>query len=228
MRHVFFDLDGTLTDPVVGIVRSFQHALATVGGPSWDNVDLKQFIGPPFREVFRTLLGTDDSEQNERAIVAYRDRYGARGLYENTVYPHLFEALQDLRDAGFILSVVTSKPQVYADRIVEHFALRQFFARVFGAELSGERSEKADLLAYVLRTEAIKPADVCMVGDRRHDIEGARFHGMASVGVLWGYGSQAEFELAGADAIVHSPTNLAATIFRLSPSTGSVPLGVGS
>ena len=103
MQHVLFDLDGTLTDPAVGIVRSFQHALAEVGGRSWSEADLRQFIGPPLRKAFRILLGTHDAELNERAVTSYRERFGTHGLYENAVYPHVFEVLADLREEGFNL-----------------------------------------------------------------------------------------------------------------------------
>ncbi|GMV18845.1 MAG: HAD hydrolase-like protein [Polyangiaceae bacterium] len=220
MRNVLFDLDGTLTDPVVGIVRSFQHALRAVCGPSWTDIELQQFIGPPFREVFETLLQTEDPELNERAIRAYRERYGTQGLYENVVYSGIRETLGELRSMGIRLWVVTSKPQIYADRIIEHFQLREFFAGVYGSELSGERSKKAELLRHVLREEHVEPLTACMIGDRRHDIGGARASNVVGLGALWGYGSREELELAGARALIDSPSAIRSAIRGLTPSCG--------
>jgi len=206
MRNAFFDLDGTLTDPAVGIVRCMQHALGAMQCRiPWPDDALKRFIGPPLQESFKTLLGTDDPEQTQRAVELYRERFGEVGLYENELFPAIPGVLAQLRESGHRLWVVTSKAHVYADRIVDHFGLRPFFERVYGAELSGERANKADLIAYVLEREGIAARQACMIGDRKHDIEGARANELASIGVLWGYGSRAELERAGATTIVESP-----------------------
>jgi phosphoglycolate phosphatase len=216
MRDVMFDLDGTLTDSVLGIVRSLQYALAQVRGPSWRDEDLQRLIGHPLREVFETLLGSDDPALNEQAIRAYRERFGTHGMYENAVYPGVPEALSRLRDAGLRLWVVTSKPQFYAERIVGHFALRELFVRVHGSELSGERADKAELIGHVLRQEQLDGAHACMIGDRRHDVAGARAHGLSSLGVLWGYGSREELEVAGAMGLVQAPAGLPSAVSLLS------------
>jgi phosphoglycolate phosphatase len=218
MRHAFFDLDGTLTDPALGIVRCFQHALRALSGPAWADAELRQFIGPPLRPAFQAIFRTDDTALVERAIGAYRERFGSEGLYENAVYPEIPDVLAKLRHAGFQLWVVTSKPHVYADRIIDHFGLREHFARVYGAELSGARSEKAELIEHVLREERIDPASTCMIGDRRHDIEGARANGVAGLGVLWGYGSREELERAGAADIVESVAAIPGVLARLTAS----------
>lgn len=216
MANVFFDLDGTLTDPAVGIVRCMQHALGAMECRiPWPDDALKRFIGPPLQESFKTLLGTDDPERTLRAVALYRERFGEVGLYENQLFPEIPGVLTQLRDAGYQLWVVTSKAHVYADRIVDHFGLRPYFERVYGPELSGERAIKAELIAHVLESERISASEACMIGDRKHDIEGARANGLASIGVLWGYGSRAELERAGASAIVELPAALPEAVRRL-------------
>jgi phosphoglycolate phosphatase len=216
MKNLFFDLDGTLTDPAVGIVRCMQHALGAMQCPiPWPDDALKRFIGPPLQESFKTLLGTADPEQTQRAVALYRERFGEIGLFENELFPEIPGVLEALREAGFRLWVVTSKAHVYADRIVDHFELRKSFERVYGAELSGERALKTELIAYALEREQLSARDTCMIGDRKHDIEGAGANGLPSIGILWGFGSRAELERAGASAIVETPAALPEAIRRL-------------
>jgi phosphoglycolate phosphatase len=222
MRHLFFDLDGTLTDPADGIVACLQYAIRTLDGPEWPAEQLCRFIGPPLHDSFQEILATHDPETLRVAIGHYRDRFSSQGIFENRVYPAIPDALAELQQAGFRLWVVTSKPEVYADRIVDHFGLRSYFADVYGAELSGERSAKSDLIAHVLEQERIHPSSACMIGDRRHDIQGAKAHpGMLGVGVLWGYGTQHELEAAGADALVDRIATLPAALHRLPWSRGT-------
>lgn len=216
MRHLFFDLDGTLTDPATGIIASFRHALDALAGPRCSDAELRRFIGPPLRESFGEILGTEDSEVIELAVRHYRERYSSRGLFENEVYPGVTEALTELGHGGFRMWVVTSKPTVYAIPILEHFGLWPHFSVVYGAELSGEHSTKAELIGKALRCEQIHPSQVCMIGDREHDVHGARAHpGLLSLGVLWGYGSRGELETAGADVLVESIEALPAMVRRL-------------
>ena len=202
MTMLFFDLDGTLTDPAPGIAASIRYAVQALGGRHESEQDLTRFIGPPLREAFREILATDDDALIERAVEKYRERFVEQGLYENAVYPGIPTALEALGRAGFQLRVVTSKPAVYAERIVDHFGLRAHFPAVYGSELSGERSHKAELIAFALRAEGLAAEAVCMIGDRRQDIEGARVNDLRAVGVLWGYGDRAELETAGADCLV--------------------------
>ena len=213
LRNVFFDLDGTLTDPAPGIVACMEHALRALGREPAD--DLRRCIGPPLRESFASLLGTSDRELVEEAMRLYRERFSDIGLYENSVYPGIPESLSALRDRGLVLHVVTSKPRVYADRIVDHFELRAFFGAVYGSELSGELSEKNELVAHALAAEQVDAASNCMVGDRRHDILGARANRVASLGVRWGYAAPDELEQAGADRIVDDVAKLAPTLVAL-------------
>jgi phosphoglycolate phosphatase len=184
---------------------------------------MRRFIGPPLRAVFAEILETEEPAYLELAVQHYRERYSTIGLYENAVYPAVPRVLAELRDAGFQLRVVTSKAHVYADRIVDHFALREFFPRVYGAELSGERSTKTELLAYVLASEPSEPQRACMIGDRHHDIDGAKAHALAAIGVTWGYGTRAELETAGADRVVDRLEELPAAVHSL----GSVSRGFG-
>ena len=214
MRQLFFDLDGTLTDPAPGIVACMLYALRKLGHSSPPAGDMRRFIGPPLRESFGEILGSDDPQLQEEAVRLYRERFSTIGLFENAVYPGIPRALELLSEDGFELRVVTSKPTVYSDQIIDHFGLRGFFPRVYGSELSGERSSKAELLAYALAAEALEPSGACMIGDRSHDIVGAKVHGIAAVGVLWGYGARAELESAGAECIVPAVEDLVAALRR--------------
>jgi len=203
---VFFDLDGTLTDPRPGIVRSIQHALVVLDQPVPAEADLLWCIGPPLRASFITLLGGED--QADAAVASYRERFADVGLYENRVYAGIQEVLQHLREQDRELHVATSKPHVYAERIVEHFGLRDYFGRVFGSELSGERTDKTDLLSYAITEAGCRPGSTLMIGDRSHDIVGARNNGIDGIGVLYGYGSREELEAAGAVSIVARTSEL--------------------
>jgi phosphoglycolate phosphatase len=206
--QLFFDLDGTLTDSRPGIMASMRHALNAIGRESPSDAALLRFIGPPTHDAFRELLGTDDIALNERTIAVYRERYATLGLFENSVYPGVSAGLAELRAAGFTLSVVTSKPEIFATRIIDHFELGQYFKRVYGSELSGVRSHKGELIAHVLTSEGLQGADAWMFGDRMHDIRGAKQNSVNAAGVLWGYGSKEELTEAGAQAVYASMPEL--------------------
>jgi phosphoglycolate phosphatase len=202
VRNLLFDLDGTLTDPAVGILGSVGHALAGMGVPV--PADLRWVIGPPLRGSFARLLDTDDRDTIERAMVLYRERFGTVGLFENEVYPDIPELLAAQRTAGRRLYVATSKPHVYARRIVEHFQLMPFFVELYGAELDGTRTGKAELLAFLLAQEELDASATVMIGDRRHDIEGARANGLRAIAVGYGYGTTEE--LGAAEPTWHCDT----------------------
>jgi phosphoglycolate phosphatase len=191
---VLLDLDGTLTDNFAGISRSITHALVALGEPAPDPSTLTGCVGPPLRHSFSRLLATDDGVLIERAIGHYRERDSATGWQENVV--------------GRRLLLCTSKPQPFAERIVERFDLGGHLAGVYGADLSGTLDDKAALVAHVVASERLDPGGCAMVGDREHDILAARRHGIRAIGVLWGYGSREELERAGADAIAADPTSL--------------------
>jgi phosphoglycolate phosphatase len=198
--NLLFDLDGTLTDSRPGILASMRWALGELGLAIPPDQALTRFIGPPTHVAFRELLGTDDRAALDHAVALYRDRFARLGIFENSVYPAVREGLVALLRAGCRMWVATSKPEVFARRIIDHFELRSFFGDVYGSELDGVRGDKADLIAHLLASERLERADTWMIGDRSHDIVGAHKNGLRAAGVLWGYGSPAELEAAGADA----------------------------
>lgn len=206
--HLFFDLDGTLVDSRPGILASMRHALVILGREIPSDEALSRFIGPPTHEAFRDLLGSSDPEFVSSTIGIYRERYANLGLFEASVFPGISAGLLALRDADYRLFVVTSKPQVYANRIIDHFGLRQYFTQVYGSELTGERSNKGELIAHVLGSEGISPANAWMIGDRLHDVLGAKRNGVRSAGALWGYGSAEELSKAGADLLFQAMPEL--------------------
>jgi phosphoglycolate phosphatase len=207
--NILMDLDGTLTDPREGIVACIRHALEGVGHECPPDSEMLSYIGPPLHDSFGMLFGAGEAKKIARAIELYRERFSTVGMFENGVYPGIPEALAALQAPGVRLFVATSKPRIYAERIVEHYGLARYFGRVYGAELDGTRSKKADLIAHVLSTEALTPQETCMVGDRMHDMTGARANGVLPIGVLWGYGSREELLAAGAALLCEQPSNLA-------------------
>jgi phosphoglycolate phosphatase len=206
--NVIFDLDGTLTDPGVGITRCIQHALALLGRPAPRADALTRSVGPPLRDSFAELLCTGDETLITEAVAHYRERFEAVGMFENVVYPDIPAALRDLRLQGHRLWVATSKPEPYARRILEHFDLASCFEGIYGSDLSGRNADKGELLQSVLARERMDAVDACMVGDRSYDVLGARRNRMRSVAVLWGYGTREELESAEPDRLVGSTAEL--------------------
>jgi phosphoglycolate phosphatase len=202
MACLIFDLDGTLTDPEVGITTCIQHAVQALGWASPPRESLRRYIGPPLRASFAELLETDDAATLDAALTHYRERFATTGLYENTLYPFVPGALAALRAARHRLWVATSKPTVYAQRIVEHFGLAPYVEGVYGSELTGQRSDKGELVRHLLAAERLERGLTWMIGDRSHDINGGRAHGLRTIGVLWGFGSREELTVAGADLVV--------------------------
>lgn len=202
-KHIMFDLDGTLTDPMLGITKSVRYALERFGIEVADLRDLIPFIGPPLTDSFEKYYDMTH-EQAVEAVEIYREYYAPTGIFENSVYPGIPEMLEKLSAAGAKLYVATSKPQVFAEQILEHYGIREPFAYICGSELDGERVKKADVIRFLLDRYKIAPEEAVMVGDRHHDIDGARACGVASLGVLFGYGSEEELESAGAGHIVSS------------------------
>lgn len=211
LTTVLFDLDGTLTDPGLGITNSILYALDKMGFPKPPREDLYPFIGPPLTESFQKYCGMT-AEQAEEALRVYREYFSVTGLFENSVYDGIPEMLDSLRKAGLRLCLATSKPEVYARRIVERFDLARCLDFVGGATLTGERNAKADVIAYVLAETGTPAGQTVMVGDRRHDAEGAAAHGIPCIGVLWGYGDETELRAAGAAQIASDPGELARLI----------------
>lgn len=208
-KAVLFDLDGTLTDPFEGITASIRHALERMGRLAPTPAELRWCIGPPLHDSFPLLLGSAEPVDVADAIRLYRERYIDVGKFENKLIDGISELLDELVDEGVALFVATSKPVAYARDILEHFDLMRRFLSLYGSGLDGTNAAKADLLKHLLTAENIAPADTIMIGDRCHDIEGAKANGVRSVGVLWGYGDRAELEAAGADWIVERPEEIA-------------------
>jgi phosphoglycolate phosphatase len=210
VKAVLFDLDGTLTDPREGITRSIAHALERMGlqPPPLDALTFA--IGPPLRASFARLIGRDDAVTVEQAIRFYRERFADVGLFENEPYEGIAEVLAGVRASGAAMIVCTSKPLVYARRIVEHFGLHVHFDAIHGCELDGTREDKRDLMEYLLPRHGIAPAEAAMVGDRGADMRAARHHGVRAIGALWGYGTAEELLEHGAQALCATPGELAA------------------
>jgi phosphoglycolate phosphatase len=204
MDAIFFDLDGTLTDPKPGITRSIQYALRKLDHPTIPTEDeLTWCIGPPLRASLLKILGSADAA--DLAVPLYRERFSDIGLYENRVYDGISDVLATLGGSGRRLFVATSKLHMFAERILNHFGLRHHFEHVFGSELDGTRADKSDLLAYALKTASVDPSKTLMIGDRSHDMIGARNNDIRGVGVLYGYGSRDELIEAGARHVCATP-----------------------
>ena len=206
---LLFDLDGTLTDPKPGIVGCIRFALdqLIVACPADDA--LVQYIGPPLRATFGTLLGTADAQRIEEAMAFFRQRFSVTGLFENQIYDGVPAMLERTGRAAAARYVATSKPAVYAERIVKHFGFAEHFRKVYGAELDGRYDDKAELLAHLLATEGVSPDSAVMIGDRANDVHAAKANGLRAIGVLWGYGSERELVEAGADVLCRAPNELA-------------------
>jgi phosphoglycolate phosphatase len=210
---LLFDLDGTLTDPRVGILESMRYALGKMGRRSLPpDEEISWCIGPPIRANFARLLQTDDSDRIEQALAFYRERFGTVGKFENEVYEGIPEALEAILAAGYTLLVATSKPTIYSVQILERFGLACYFTAVYGSEMDGVRGAKPELIAHLLERESLSPAKCLMIGDREHDMLGAAACGMVGWGVTWGYGSAEELREAGAERLFDTPAALAATL----------------
>ena len=206
---ICFDLDGTLTDPKPGITRSIQYALEKLGHPAPGEDELTWCIGPPLLGSFEALVGDADAEI---ALKHYRDRFGDIGYRENELYTGITETLTALGGHDVQLLVATSKPTIYARKIIEHFGLAGFFEDVCGSELDGPRADKTDLLAWIVAEKGLAPAAPAMIGDRRHDVIGARNNAIDGIAVLYGYGSRDELSEAGAEHFCARPGDLLAVL----------------
>lgn len=203
-NYMLFDLDGTLTDPQEGITNSVAYALEQYGIHIEEKAELNKFIGPPLKDSFMEYYGFSD-EQAEEAVWKYREYFNEEGIFENKVYPGIPEMLQHLKEQGKVLIVATSKPTVYAKRILERFELIKYFDDVQGSELDGRRTKKDEVISYALDQNHISDKNrVVMIGDREHDMIGAKKCGLESIGVLFGYGTREELEKSGADKIADS------------------------
>lgn len=212
-NHILFDLDGTLTDPALGITNSVMYALKYFGIDETDRTLLYKFIGPPLLDSFRDFYGFDE-EKSKLAMKKYREYYVPKGLYENKVYDGVENMLANLKSSGKKLYVATSKPEEYAVKILEHFNLLKYFEFCGGSDIEETRARKAEVIKYVLEKCGLseKKDECLMVGDRKHDVLGAKEAGLDCMGVLYGYGSRDELREAGAKYIVESVRDVQVTI----------------
>lgn len=206
-KVILFDLDGTITDPKIGITKSFQYALQHFG-IQVDNLDaLEPVIGPPLKKSFSEFYHLSE-DQIERAIEKYRERFSTVGLYENEIYDGMENLLKELSEAGYILEIASSKPTVFVEKICKHFKIKQYFTHIVGSFLDGRRGEKEEVVEEAIRLSKATPDHIIMVGDRIYDVIGAHKKGIAVIGVSYGYGGRQELEEAGADVIVDTVAQL--------------------
>lgn len=200
-KTVLFDLDGTLTDSAPGILNSVRYACGKMGLEMPGEATLRRFLGPPLPSSFRDYLHLNEVDV-ARAVAAFREYYPDKGIFENEVYPGIPELLRDLKRAGKTVVMATSKPEVFAKRIMEHFALVDCFDAICGATIDETRTDKGDVIAYALETAHIAERQrTVMVGDREHDVKGALRNGLPCIGAVYGYGSAEELTEAGAVAL---------------------------
>ncbi|MBO5041147.1 MAG: HAD family hydrolase [Clostridia bacterium] len=212
---VFFDLDGTLTDSGDGIKNSAAYALNKFGIPVPKRDELNKFIGPPLVGSFRNLFGMSD-EDADLAVVYYREYYAVKGIFENSLYDGVTDMLEALKKAGRTIVLATSKPEIYANQILKYFNIYDYFTHVCGAEMDHKRTDKHEVIEYALETAGVTDRSrVVMVGDRLHDIQGAKKSHLDSIGVTFGYGSEAELKEAGADYIVNDAKELTELLLKL-------------
>ncbi|MDE2365067.1 MAG: HAD hydrolase-like protein [Hyphomicrobiales bacterium] len=204
-RTAFFDLDGTLIDSKPGITGALRYALAEMGETVPCADDLDWVIGPPMIESLRKLVGEARAAAAQKV---YRARYAEVGLAGNRVYDGMADVLQRLQAEGWALYVATSKLRAFARQIIGHLGFDRFFREVYGAEADGSLMHKTELLAHVLRETRVDPARAVMIGDRRHDVIGARANGLPTIGALWGYGGTRELEEAGAAVLARAPADV--------------------
>lgn len=207
-KYILFDLDGTLTDPGLGITNSVMYALKKFNIEVADRASLYKFIGPPLLDSFENYYGMS-KEESQQALQYYREYFKPQGLYENEVYDGIEQVLMTLKEQGKTLIVATSKPEEFAIEILKHFHLDQYFDFIAGATMDEKRVRKADVIAYALESCGItESALAIMVGDREHDVLGAKQVGLDSIGVLYGYGDYKELKNAGATYIAEKPVNI--------------------
>lgn len=206
-KELFFDLDGTITDPQEGIVSAVGYALERLGHPPISRLELSSQVGAPLHDLFRTVLG-DDSSAVDRAVAFFREDYANSGLHQNSLYPEVPQLLRALADAQVRLFIVTSKPRVFAERIIKQLQLGSYFTEILGPSLDDSSVPKSVLLNETLASWDVDRSTAAMVGDRAFDVRAATECGIESIGVLWGYGSADELSSAGASFLCANVSEL--------------------
>lgn len=209
LKYILFDLDGTLTESAPGIMNSLKYAFKKLGDSVPDDSVLKKFVGPPLIESFMKFSGFSE-EKATMAVDVYREYFAEKGLFENSVYEGIPDCLKRLREAGYTLGVATSKPQVFCERILDHFGLTEYFGVIKGIPLDGEDMTKAEVISEALGALGdVDRSEAVMIGDRAYDAVGAEENGVGCIGVLYGYGTEEELIGAGAETTVKTPKELA-------------------
>ena len=208
VSNIFFDLDGTLTDSKEGIIKCYQYALGKLNYAYQSEILENSVIGPPLRVTFRRFLNTNYETLIENAVTIYRERFSTIGLFENQVYAGIPEMLSALQTNSFKLYVVTSKPKIFTDRILEHFQLATWFAGIYGTELNGSFDNKADLITFILKQRNLHAVETVMVGDKKEDISAGKANGIRTIGVTYGYGTREEISDAAPDYVCGSPAEI--------------------
>jgi phosphoglycolate phosphatase len=206
--HLFFDLDGTLTDSSPGILRCIDHAVASLGRDPVSRDRVSGMIGAPLSAIFEAVLGSTDETLIDQAVAAYRARFNSAGIYENSLFPGILDALAEFQRSGHRLQIVTAKPRVAAERVIDHFDLGRFFEAVHGPDLSERSCSKADFVAAALEVAGGDRSRCLMIGDRADDVLAARSCGVAAVAVGWGYGTRAELIAANPACFAECVTDL--------------------
>ncbi len=207
-KYILLDLDGTLTDSSDGIINSVKYALENQNAPIPAMNVLRKFIGPPLIDSFQEYTGLS-FENAELAVRTYRERYKDVGLFENKVYDGVVDLLEALKKAEKTIILATCKPKVFADRILEHFGLMKYFELTVGPEFNGRLNYKHEVIEEIIKLQKIEDkTKMVMIGDRHHDIDGAKYHSISSIGVTYGFAEDGELEKAGADVIVNTTQEL--------------------
>ncbi len=207
-KYILFDLDGTLTDPALGITNSIMYAQKKMGLEVWDRERLYFFIGPPLKEAFMEQFSISE-EDAIKTVAHYRDYFPKKGIYENRVYDGIKELLENLKSNGKVLALATSKPQKFAEIVLNHFDLAKYFDVVVGATMDGKLGKKADIITVTLQKCGVDDlSQAIMIGDRHHDIDGANKNSLDSIGVLYGYGDLEELTKSGATYLAETPDEI--------------------
>lgn len=206
IKYILFDLDGTLTNPKEGITKCVQYALRHFGIERGCD-ELTSFIGPPLKEKFIEYASLSE-EDGVKAVEVYRERFAPIGLFENEIYDGVTEMLDSLKKGGKILAIATSKPTVFAEKISDKYGITPYLSCLVGSELDGRHTDKAEIIEIVMQKLGASPENTVMVGDREHDVIGAKKNSIECIGVSYGYAAEGELEKSGAMKIADSPYEL--------------------
>jgi len=205
--NILFDLDGTITDSKIGIINSIKQALSNFNIQENDTVVLNQFLRPPLLDSFKNVYKLSESDAR-LALTYYREYYSDKGIFENELFPGIIPLLEKLTNDKKTIYMATSKPTVYAKEIARHFRIGHYFRSIYGSNIDGSRSDKTEIIKYLMATENIDPAQTIMIGDRKHDMIGAKNNGIDSIGVVYGYGGEQEMKETDPTYIIHTTGDL--------------------